>query len=531
MSRAASARPRRGAAASRGRQNAELLVIWLPPALALALWLALDCRPPAWDQAGHLTTALHYARGLAGGPWELLRALAEVPAGYPPFYSLSVGALFALAGPRPWLAGALNIGLLGLLVGSILSLGRSLHQEAPWVGRVAAALAASSPFLLHVAHEALLDLALTATVAAAAALLVGGALTSAAGAGLAGAAVAGACLVKPTALLFLAGPAGWSLRDPALWRPGGRRRLALFALAAAVPVAGWAVLHATDLEGLVRTNLGAAALEGDPRGLAAGLGYYLHGLYRLELAPLVAWLLVPGVVLGLVAWRRLLPLWLWTAIPWLVLGGLLPNKDFRYMLPALPAILLLGAGGLRAVPWPWPRRAVAGAVLAVAGSAALAALFGPAAGPAWWLTFRGPLSAPALRLHPVAEGTPACEDWQGERIVRAAARRQGDSGALVVGVVPSMPELNASTVRFLLLAGSLEAEVRDLAAAGPEGLKRCHLLVTKEGRQGPAHATPRSAAVQEAIQQNPYAHPLVEVAPLPDGTRLMLRGGPGARGD
>jgi hypothetical protein len=179
---------------------------------------------------------------------------------------------------------------------------------------------------------------------------------------------------------------------------------------------------------------------------------------------------------------------------------------------------------LRLLPRNWLRLGVSAGVVTIAAATALATLFGSQAGPAWWLATRGPLGSAALRIHPVADSTPACFDWQADLIVATAMARRPPGAPLVVGVVPSLPTLNAATIRFWLAAAGVSAETRDLAGTGPSGLQGCHLIVRKQGEQGPEHATRGSATANAQVMQRGARYPILASAALPDGSRLILHG-------
>jgi len=45
-----------------------VLSLWVILGLSIVAWSTLDCRPPGWDQSGHLTASVVYSRAMAAGP-------------------------------------------------------------------------------------------------------------------------------------------------------------------------------------------------------------------------------------------------------------------------------------------------------------------------------------------------------------------------------------------------------------------------------------------------------------------------------
>jgi 4-amino-4-deoxy-L-arabinose transferase-like glycosyltransferase len=230
------------------------------------------------------------------------------------------------------------------------------------------------------------------------------------GFGVAGVALGLAGLTKgPVAVLFVLPPlaAVIALADE-------RRRAHLLGTAAAF-VAAAAVAAPWYAYALDR-YLTAGTLRDEylaPLGQGASYPhYYLDWLSKLS-APWTIWLalglvlpLLPGFAAG--RRRRLLP-WLWAVA---VVGGasLVPPKQLRYVMPALPAIALVaahgwaaGAGGARPALGRWLSRAhwAALALVALTGGAFFA--FEPA------LLARGWVAAPSIRPigWPVAAGLTA----------------------------------------------------------------------------------------------------------------------------
>ncbi|UPT73610.1 MAG: glycosyltransferase family 39 protein [Elusimicrobiota bacterium] len=129
-------------------------------------FIAHETRPPAWDQANHLTVALRYLDAAAAGRWGDIWTYtpnAAIPP-FPPVYHLLL-APWSMASSPAWSALWVNAGYLALLVAVIWGLARELRRDGP--AAAAAVAFACAPVVQHLAREQLVDLPLTAVAAAA----------------------------------------------------------------------------------------------------------------------------------------------------------------------------------------------------------------------------------------------------------------------------------------------------------------------------------------------------------------------------
>ncbi|WP_255106222.1 MULTISPECIES: glycosyltransferase family 39 protein [unclassified Synechococcus] len=349
-----------------------MAAIWLAGSLADQLWLQLDQRLPAWDQADYLNSAVDHGRALGllpGGAWPGWQGLLDLSPKVPPLASLVNGSVIALSGDSPDQASAALALWQGLLLVSVACWGRQL--VSPGFGLLAAALTTTTPALLSLRLDFTLDLPLAATSVLALWLLGRWASPDPRGgrwhqAAVAALALAAAVLVKQSALLVLLPPALWvALRGLGRAR---RRWQALAALALVLTLVLPWLQHnwITTIGGTNRAVLESAAQEGDPPAfsLASLLWYPRLWPQQLGLANSVPAL--AGTLLALHAawpWRRDCPQpqpadgtdrtqggWGWR---WLIgcgLSGWLfttlsPNKDPRYITPVLPLLVLLLSWG------------------------------------------------------------------------------------------------------------------------------------------------------------------------------------------
>lgn len=347
-------------------------LIWLIATLADRLWLGLDQRLPAWDQADYLNSAVDHGRALGllpGGGWQDWAALLDLSPKIPPLASLVNGTVMGLAGQEP-AAASWSLALWhGLLLLAVALWSRDLVGGG--FALLAAVLVSLAPALAELRVDYTLDLPLTATCTLALWLLgrwraplpTGGRLGQAVVAALA---VAAAILVKQSALLVVALPSLWAALRGLAQR--GRRGQVVLALALALGlILPW--LHhnwITTIGGTNRAVIESAAAEGDPDpfSLASLLWYPLRlpaqlGQVTLPvgLAGLSASLLTTqsgrfrAWSLRALAAAELPDGWAWlvgcSLAGWLA-TSLSPNKDARYITPVLPLLLMLLALG-----WWW----------------------------------------------------------------------------------------------------------------------------------------------------------------------------------
>ncbi|MFO7630108.1 MAG: glycosyltransferase family 39 protein [Prochlorococcaceae cyanobacterium] len=217
-----------------------LAVLWALATAADRLWLGLDQRLPAWDQADYLNSAVDHGRALgllAGGGWRGWAALLDLSPKIPPLASLINGSVMALAGEAPDQASWALALWHGLLLAVVAAWGRQLLS--PGFGLLAAALTALAPALAALRVDYTLDLPLTAATTLALWLLGrwqapaprGGRWPQAL---LAALAVAAALLVKQSALLVLTGPGLWAAGQALGRRSTTQRRLQVLAALALV---------------------------------------------------------------------------------------------------------------------------------------------------------------------------------------------------------------------------------------------------------------------------------------------------------
>jgi len=327
-----------------------LLLLIAGHAVYHAWWLREDTRPPAWDESHHMLIALDYKRALEGG--DVDRLFRPSFMNYPPLAHLSFAPLLpapstpeAAADRVAWA----NLFYLALLILAVYGIGATLFS--PGAGFLAALLISFAPSVLLLARRPLLDLPLTAWVAAAFFCLIKAddfrstrwslALGIVSGLGL---------LTKWPFVIYVGLPILWSVLAAARERRWSGP--ALFVLCLLFVAGPWYL--ANGLRSVVRIKQLSDLKEArDPDRLTwEGATWYLRDLTDNHLL----WPLVAPAAIGLLAgvFSRRWVLVFWFLAPLAVFSSI-QNKDTRYLVPALPALSLLSAGvfdGWRAAFFP-----------------------------------------------------------------------------------------------------------------------------------------------------------------------------------
>jgi 4-amino-4-deoxy-L-arabinose transferase-like glycosyltransferase len=421
--------------------------------------------PPGWDQSVHLRDSLVYERilrqpsALSGGVLGAILHGSEeypllTPSGYyPPLVPALTALLYLPAGRSYQAAMATQILFLALLVFGTWMVGNRLL--GPPAGLLAGLLLLAAPGIRLNAGEYMLDLPLAAMVVLGVGVLLASDGFAHLDRSLAFGAVCGAgMLTKWSYFLFLLVPVilalSFDLPGTSGEAAARSRRWAHFLLALLVGGVVAAPYYLPILPVLVNKTLvhagGAADGVPSPFSLASML-FHLEALPR----KLFEWPLTITAGVGIAAFlwrggsagpaRRFL-------LPWaLGLYGIftfaVANKQSRYLLPWLPILLLMAAGGLRA-------------------------LWGDGAAGRGWSR----VAAGALTLLPVAGLSGGWQpqtsgDWNLRPLVlrleqSLAGRSQVPDRISKLGVIPDMREVNGPAIAYYAARRDLPVTVVQL---------------------------------------------------------------------
>jgi len=489
--------------ADRRREWALVAAGWVLIVAVIAVWLALDRRPPEWDHANHLERVVTCAQDVARGD---VRTVLERSSFYPPLVPCTAAAIYRWWPSDVAAAQSAILLFLGVAMAAIYRLGRVLADGT--AGVAAAWIFASAPFVVYSGTRFQLDLPL-ATIAAIAVLVAlrtdgfrhrGWSLV-------AGGVWAIGMLTKPTFAVYAFAPVLW-----VLIRERSRRSYLNASLAAVVAAALSLPWYGPRLIGLpaqlaYRSGKGAI-LEGKPETLTlTALSFYPTWIFT-QLGVLAVGLLLAGMVVAL-RQRRGLAIVAFAA-PFIV-SMLVRNKDLRYTLPLLPMAAVLAGIAVSALAARW-RPWLAAGLIVVGAAQVSGTLFGVP--PAFRL--------PVLGVPTGIDTAPMRTEWHHRDILRAITR--DSSGARVtVSVVPNYNFFSVSNFRYYATRDGLP--IRFLRAWDGEPLG-VQYVVLKTGPIGPSWTAGKIERLMERLAREPHlsrVYPVIAEFALPDGSTATLR--------
>ncbi|MDE2490578.1 MAG: hypothetical protein KGM24_06995 [Elusimicrobia bacterium] len=473
-------------------------------ALLMRRFVRVDTRPPSWDQADQLEIALDYRQALGAGRWSDFWYLAPKP-GMPPFppaYQLMLRG--AYSSPDPAHAALwVNWWYLSLLAVSIFFIA---WRFLPDSRALAATLAfCAAPVVQRLYSTQLVDLPLAALVATAYWALLESDGFSRWGPSLAFAGVYALGMLHKWSFFSYLLPA-YVIAARAL---GDRRARPKVLAAAGLSLALFSPWYWAHLA-LLPSRLAQASSD-------FGVPFWKDGAWAAyfsqscgALGPFLWALGFIGLLAPQYARRRENA---WVIVYWIVFSyvfwTIVPNRQIRFLLPALPPLALaLAASFPRPVVW---------GVAAVQLVGAVNFFFG-------WI---GPLRVPApyVAMDFFENAPPAAENWQTEPILRRIeADRDPTRPITNVTLVGNDAYFNATTFHWA-------QRWLDLPHSRIRGVNKrlCELsefVLLKDGKLGPPSVI---GGLQEAADQikDPngwFASAYREDArwPLPDGSTAIL---------
>jgi 4-amino-4-deoxy-L-arabinose transferase-like glycosyltransferase len=482
------------------------------------VWLLLDASSPSYDKAAHAGFALQYLR-LFEAPTRLsLTKLLTVTQYWPPFFHLSSVLVTLPLGFSVSKVAGTNFLFLPVAVGSVYAIGRRLFGVEVGVGAVVLTLL--YPIVYALSRTVLIDFALLAMVA----LSLQTVLASDGGLNLRrswmpGLAAGCAMLTKWTAVVFVIGPAVlWAVRCLRRDRPRGRAAFASLGVAAlvfAVVALPWYVTaFDTFLKGLGVAFGSDPAQEGDPVRLLPSLQWYWAAIR----SQVIMWPLLVATLAAIAAaaaWCRaregLLFLACWI-LPPIVFFVLIPNKDGRFIAPALPAVAMLAAAGVQSMPW---RRLRAAAWALIVGIGVLQF---------YAISFGWP-----VRMTNFYTGPPQQADWKVDEIVAALGAMEAPA-PLRVAVLANDPDFEPNLFILDAAIGRRRMKVDGVGhrLEPIEAWARYDAIVSKSGRISPRYSAAfrpdlRKDLARWVRDRRPEPRIVLwRTWPLPDGSRAEV---------
>lgn len=479
-----------------------LAVFLVLQALLLRSHVRTDTRPPAWDQAIHLEIALDYKEALAEGRLSDAFFLAPKPGmpQFPPAYHL--GLIKAYDSPDPAHAALwLNWFYLALLAASVFGIAWRFRPDE--TALAVTIVFCGAPAVQDMVSTQLIDLPVTACAAAAYwALLASERFTKWGPSLLFGVLHAFGMLHKWSFFSYMLPAYFVALRELS-WRP------AIVLSSAALSAALSAPWYVANLALLPTRLVQASSDFAVPFWKGGAWATYLRVSLE-QLGPLFAlfgWvaLLVPqyrrrredgDILLG---WA-LVSYAFWTVVP---------NRQFRFLLPGLPPLAVALASAFpRQLTW----------------VVAFVQLFTFVNFTKGWI---GPLSIPLpyQDLTFFVNAPPAAEDWRIEEILRAVDGARDPARPISnVTLVANDTRFNAPTFHWSQRRLGLD-RIR-MRGVNSRLCELSEFLILKDGRLGPDGVI---SGLPEAANQVRASHGWFQRAyeqikewPLPDGTTARL---------
>ena len=454
-------------------------------ATVLAVWLALDRRPPEWDYANHLESAVLCRRDLAAGH---LGAVFARSSFYPPLVSCTAGLVYGVLPSDVAFGDIVILAFLGLGMAATYVLGRRLAGGAG--GVVAAIVFGTAPVVVHHALHFQLDVPLAAMVATFLAALRASDHCERRGSTIVAGVLFGlGMLTKPPFFVFVA-PAclvvAIGIRGRRAWLHASLA--GLVAVLVALPWYGPRALGLA-MQFQNRSFKQAAEAGAPPAMSSASLAYYpLNVPAHVGVIAVILLLIGVGVALRRRHWYLLAGL-----APFVVFL-LLQNKQMRYLLPLVP--MMAAAGGLGFAALPRPGRWGVGVALAAASL---------------WQVLSTALSPPPDRA-----------PWP-HRAIFDAIERDSGGAPRTVSIAANHPHFSPSNFRYFALRDGLRLRVARAWEGEPIGID---YMVLKTGDLGPAFAIDKARGVGERLAADAAlarAFPVIGEFGLPDGSTASVR--------
>jgi len=496
-----------------------------------SVWLARDTRPPVWDMALHQSYSLNY--------WQWLKLQGpdvswyDWTGNYPPFVHFLMACCYLLFHPGPHVAVLANIPATILLLWALYELTLELAGEeaAQW----ACFITATTPFLMWVSRETILDYWLSSWVTASLFLLkrTEGFRHRATSVSF-GLSVAFGLLTKWLFAGWLIFPLLYVITRYRVLHHKDRRFHLMISFLFAFLVAGvWYFPNLPRLLTFFRENMHIGEQEGDPPVLSLqSLIYYLR---LLEGYQLFAILFAIVFVSWIVVWKRRLisdGAYLGTAIGggWLIMT-LLRTKDPRFTMPFLGLLAIVSGSWIQNWKSTWTARAGKAVLLVALSFQAYLVNFGIS-----WLPerivlaegYRGSLQWDwNLYTQDVFGilGPPRREDWKLKEVVlQMASHARANGFRTNLAMIPDLPRFNASSLNLYSKLEGVASRIDhvQVVPAGTRVFEGFDYVVVKDGDQGEPWTTHNSEILNRIVLGEPSAYLQVRRFALPDGSFASL---------
>jgi 4-amino-4-deoxy-L-arabinose transferase-like glycosyltransferase len=508
--------------------------------LANGVWLLLDHSNPSWDQARYLSTALQYKDAFhIGGPIELLHSIDRADSSHGPLFTIALLPALSIFGTSNSSGLVVNLVAAPVLYLAAGEIAYALFRNG-FARLLTIFLVATTPILVGLFHNVLQEFMLTTLATLSLLLLLRSDLFQRRwttwGMGFA---MGLGTLTKVTFPAFVIGPflvvlaqavLAWTGRNPEAqrrdWRPAAFN-LGVAALVLLVVAGLWYGPNLSPTLDYIRSTTSGPLAEGagpkDPITFH-NIASFTLGVISFNLSWVI---LLLGVVAAILSWPRLRllfrrpidpgPWWklafllAWAVVPYLSVA-LAHNQDVRLMAPSLPAVAILVAGAVSAIPKPRWRLALAGIAIVVLGYQTLTHIIDVTPG---WMPDRARISASSyeakvqLNSEPIGYERLPGDDYVTpifEYIEAVVAREGREPGTGTICLLESEPLINSNTFGFTSAArrdtfgfADIVQEPGGTAAGLEETLSGCNFALYAKP------PTPGSSGDRLTLVNEPFA--------------------------
>ena len=467
-------------------------------ALVLARWTAVDTRPPAWDQAIHLETALDYKEGLD--------KLHPVPKpGMPPFPPLYHFALQRAMGAADPAHGALWVNFGYFVVLTLCLFGLILEFRNDWAAPVAAVAFVCAPAVQELLYSQLVDLPVLACSVAAYWAFIRSEEFSIWAPSLAFGVLFAVGMLHKWSFFSYMIPVYVSWLRAASRKGSKGPMLASAALAVALTLPWYAMNWPLLLPRLFQASADFAVPVWQGAAFLTYLATSVSGLGPALWA--MGWI---GVIVPKYRRREhegwLITFWVLSSY---VFWAIVPNRQMRFLLPGLPGLAVLAVGS-------WPPALIAGLLgFQLLGAANYAQ---------GWL---GPiiLPTPLGSVDLFDNNPPKHEDWHLDDILTDAEKRRDPAEPIAdLVLIANHARFNAPTFTWRRRALHLE-HVR-VRGVNKRLCEFAQFVLLKGGELGPASVIGELPLAARLVTSPDkwFARGYEKAAswPLPDGSEAIL---------
>ena len=473
-------------------------------ALSLRSYIRAESRPPSWDQAVHLQTALECRDVIQRGDWPRVLHLAPKP-GMPPFPPLYYLLLHYACTDNDLANAALWLNWFYLVVLSVSLFAIAWHFRPDETALLGALIFAGSPMVQELLHTQLIDLSLAAWAAAAYwAILASDEFMSWGGSLAFGLIFAVGMMHKWSFFSYF-----FPVYYMALKALGRRSSWAKVVAAAVVAAAGFGPWYWLRGPELIPRLFAASSDFAVPVWQGGAVLNYL-GQMVSGLGPLFFVFSILGICMPQYyrRWNRG-----WVLVAWFlssyIFWTLVPNRQLRFLMPGLPALAVAGLGA-------WPE-----SILWLVAAAQVFAAANFTAG--WVLPVSLPTPFGTFQLVPSAP--PAREDWKLAEILKEA-EKLSDPDRPIANLTLVANDVYFNGPNFNWTARLLALPHVRMRGVNSRLCEFSQFLVLKDGRLGPKSVIgglPEAAKIVK--DEKSWFHQAFSEArqwPLPDGSTAVL---------